>query len=111
MIIQEIHGNILITINDFDTDIYNWIKMKRLNKPKGILNYMVNYLKKFDDETIILKLQKFSENIDNIRTIIFSKVCDITKKNNIINLMDVPLNILNIGKNNDPIDCDFYEKK
>lgn len=111
MIIQEIYGSILCIINDFDIETYNWIKMKRLNKPKGVLNYMVNYLKQFEDYTIILKLQKFSENIDNIHTIIFSETCDITKKNKLINLMEGKLNSIYPEKNNEPIDCEFYDTK
>ena len=114
MIIQEIYGSILCIINDFEEDISSWIKMKRLNKPRGIINYMVNYLKEFDEDTIILKLQQFSENIKNIHTIIYSDNSDSIKLIKLIKIMDVTLNTLNTlntDQNNDPIDCEFYETK
>ena len=58
MLIQLIFSYLLDTIKTFDSDVESWLRDSRLNKPKGILNYIVKLLQELDDDMILKKLKK-----------------------------------------------------
>ena len=88
MIIQLIFSHLLNTINTFDSVIEKWLRLERLTKPKGMLNYIVKHLQEFDDKLILQKLKKLEKSQSEIATIIYSKKNDLEKKNMIIELMN-----------------------
>ena len=118
MLVQEVFGLLLPIISSFDPIINKWIRQSRLNKPKGVLNYIVKYLSQFDDINVLQKLINFTENEEKISTIISYKISDLDKKNKIISLLDVeyesiPLIKVSciVCKKPECIDIDFCEKK
>jgi hypothetical protein len=88
MIIQLIFSHLLDTIKTFDSAIETWLRVERLTKPKGMLNYIVKHLQELDDELILQKLKKLEKSQSEIATIIYSKKNDLEKKNMIIELMN-----------------------
>ena len=90
MLVQILFGYLLDTINTFDSNLQSWVRQPRLNKPKGILNYIISELKDLDNELILKKLKKLEKSTDIINKIILMDINDNEKKNNIINLMTSP---------------------
>jgi hypothetical protein len=96
MIIHLIFSHLLDTIKTFDSDVESWLRVARLSKPKGMLNYIVKHLQELDDELILQKLKKLEKSSEEISTIIYSKKNDLEKKNMIIELMNGELEELTI---------------
>ena len=94
MIIQLIFSHLLDTMKTFDSGVESWLRVARLSKPKGMLNYIVKHLQELDDELILQKLKKLEKSSEEISTIIYSKKNDLEKKNMIIELMNGKLEIL-----------------
>ena len=116
MLVQDVFCLLLPVIITFDPKIHKWIRSPRLNKPKGVLNYIVNYLKQFDDIIVLQKLQKFGKHETEICTIISIKITDLDKKNKIISLMDgdlepIPKEKCCVCKQIECLDLDFCDKK
>ena len=116
MLVQDVFCLLLPVISSFDTTIHKWIRSPRLNKPKGVLNYIVNYLKQFDDIIVLQKLQKFGKHETEICSIISIKISDLDKKNKIISLMEgelkpIPKEKCCVCKQIECLDLDFCDKK
>ena len=80
MLVQYIYTLIIPVLISFDPKINHWIKKPRLNKPKGVLNYIVNHLKDLDDIIIMQKIQKLETQEEKIDAIISDKITDLDKK-------------------------------
>ena len=116
MLVQDVFCLLLPVLSSFDPNINKWIRSSRLNKPKGVLNYIVNYLKQFEDIIVLQKLQKLGKHETEICTIISNKLSDLDKKNKIISLMDgdleyIPKDKCCVCKQIECVDIDFCEKK
>ena len=116
MLVQDVFCLLLPVLSSFDPEINQWIRKSRLNKPKGVLNYIVKYLSPFEDIIVLKKLQKFGKHEIEIGTIISNKISDLDKKNKIISLMDgglesIPKEKCCVCKQNVCVDIDFCEKK
>lgn len=116
MLVQDVFCLLLPVLSSFDPNINKWIRSSRLNKPKGMLNYIVNYLKQFEDIIVLQKLQKFGKHETEICTIISNKISDLDKKNKIISLMDgdlesIPKDKCCVCKQIECVDLDFCDKK
>ena len=116
MLVQDIFCLLLPVLSSFDPNINQWIRTPRLNKPKGVLNYIVNYLKQFEDIIVLQKLQKFGKHETEICSIISNKLSDLDKKNKIISLMDgdleyIPKDKCCVCKQIECVDLDFCDKK
>ena len=118
MLVQYIYTLIIPVLISFDPKINHWIKKPRLNKPKGVLNYIVNHLKDLDDIIIMQKIQKLETQEEKIDAIISDNITDLDKKIKIIILMDGPFDsipsegeVCCVCKNVVCLDHDFCEKK
>jgi hypothetical protein len=116
MLIQLIFSYLLDTIKTFDSDVESWLRESRLNKPKGILNYIVKLLQELDDDMILKKLKKLEKSQFEISTIIYSKKNDIEKKNLLLELMDhdledLPMRTCHICKLEKCSSIEFCETK
>jgi len=117
MLVQEAFFLLLPIISSFHPNIDKWIRASRLNKPKGVLNYMVKYLSSFDDIVALQKLINLRKNEIEIASIISYNISDLDKKNKIISLMDIEHDYIPskenciVCKKNKCVDIDFCEKK
>jgi len=118
MLIQEVFCLLLPILSSFEPTINKWIRQSRLNKPKGVLNYIVKYLSQFDDIVVLQKLKNFKINEEKISTIISYKISDLDKKTQIISLLDIEYEYIPlikdsciVCKKNECEDIDFCEKK
>ena len=118
MLVQEIFYLLLPILSSFDPTINKWIRQSRLNKPKGVLNYIVKYLTPYDDIIVLQKLMNFRKNEEKISTIISYKISDLEKKNQIISLLDLECDTVQLIKETcivckqcECVDIDFCEKK
>ena len=117
MLVQETFCLILPILNSFDSTINKWIRDTRLNKPKGVLNYMIKYLSDFEDVVALKKLEYFSKKESEISSIISENISDVDKKNQIISLMDVECDYMPskeyciVCRNVECEDVDFCETK
>lgn len=84
MLIQKAFCLLLPILSSFDPKINKWIRSSRLNKPKGILNYMVKYLTTFEDDVVLQKLDYFSKRESEISSIISYKISDLDKKTKLL---------------------------
>ena len=116
MLLQSVYATLMTVINSFDEDINIWIRSPRLNKPKGVLNYIVNHLKDLDDIIIKQKIHNLESQEETLRSIISDKIKDLDKKIKIISLMDgpfeeIPEDVCCVCKNEICKDRSFCEKK
>ena len=117
MLVQETFCLLLPILSSFDPKINKWIRSSRLNKPKGVLNYMVKYLSAFEDVVVLQKLINLRQNESEISYIISYTISDLEKKNQIISLMDVECDYMPckevciVCKNVECKDIEFCEKK
>jgi hypothetical protein len=116
MLVQFVYTLLLPVISSFDPKTNQWIRSSRLNKPKGVLNYIVNHLKDLDDAIITQKIQKLETQEDKIYAIISDNITDLDKKIQIISLMDgpfesIPEEVCGVCKKVECLDVDFCEKK
>jgi len=117
MLVQETFCLLLPILSSFDPKINKWIRASRLNKPKGVLNYMVKYLSDFEDVVALQKLINLRQNESEISYIISYTISDLEKKNQIISLMDVECDYMPckeeciVCKNIECNDIEFCEKK
>ena len=116
MLVQDVFCLLLPVLSSFDPNINKGMRISRLNKPKGVLNYIVNYLKQFEDIIVLQKLQKLGKHETEICTIISNKLSDLDKKNKIISLMDgelesIPPELCCVCKHVECNDIEFCEKK
>jgi hypothetical protein len=116
MLVQLVYAILLPVLTSFDSNITQWIRTPRLNKPKGVLNFIVNHLKELDDIIIKQKIQKLGKQAEKIHAIISDKITDLDKKIKIIRLMDgpfesIPKEACCVCKNIECLDLDFCEKK
>jgi len=118
MLVQEVFSLLLPILSSFEPTINKWIRQSRLNKPKGVLNYIVKYLSQFDDIVVLQKLTNLKKNEEKISTIISYKISDIDKKNQIISLLDIEYEYIPLIKESCIVckkpeceDIDFCEKK
>ena len=117
MLVQETFCLLLPILSSFDPKINKWIRASRLNKPKGVLNYMVKYLSDFEDVVALQKLINLRQNESEISSIISYTISDLEKKNQIISLMDLDCDymlckeVCIVCKNIECKDIEFCEKK
>jgi len=116
MLVQLVYAILLPVLSSFDPKTNTWIRTPRLNKPKGILNYIVNHLKELDDIIIKQKIQKLTIQEETIQAIISDNITDLDKKIKIIKLMDgpfedIPAEVCGVCKNVKCVNVDFCETK
>ena len=116
MLVQLVYAILLPVLSSFDPNINQWIRTPRLNKPKGVLNFIVNHLKDLDDIIIMQKIQKLETQEEKIDAIISDNITDLDKKIKIIKLMDgpfedIPAEVCGVCKNVKCVNVDFCETK
>ena len=72
------------------TELLHWINETRLDKPRGILTFIINKLYKESNDIIIKqKINKLSRNIETIKKIKEDKtITELEQKDKILELMD-----------------------
>ena len=79
-----------------DNELLEWINEKRLDKPRGILTYIINKLAEESNDTIIKqKINKLSRNIETIKKIKENKtITELEQKDKILELLEGDLDEL-----------------
>ena len=86
-----------------DNELLEWLNEKRLDKPRGILTFIINKLSEESNDTIIKqKINKLSRNIETIKKIKENKtITELEKKDKILELIEDDLDELDLD--DDPI--------
>jgi len=73
-----------------DNELLEWLNEKRLDKPRGILTFIINKLADESNDTVIKqKINKLSRNIETIKKIKENKtITELEQKDKILELMD-----------------------
>ena len=87
-----IYINLKKSIQEKDPETYNWLVEKRLNKPKGVLTFIINELSKEKQDTVVeQKIKKIADSVEEINEIIKQSLPDIGKKDKILQLLEEDL--------------------
>ena len=78
-----------------NNELLEWLNKKRLDKPRGILTFIINKLAEESNDTIIKqKINKLSRNIETIKKIKENKtITELEKKDKILELIDGDLDL------------------